>query len=78
MGRSGTEYTITEVTTGLFYQPWMMYGDECGTIGGMLGRGNRSTLRKPAAMPFWSPQIPHDLTQARTRVTAVGSRWLTA
>jgi hypothetical protein len=31
-----------------------------GEIGGMLiGRGNRSTLRKPAPVPLRPPQIPH-------------------
>jgi hypothetical protein len=50
---------------------------ECGTIGGMLGTGNQSTRRKPAPVPLCSPQIPHDLTRARTRAAAVGSRLLT-
>jgi hypothetical protein len=46
---SGTEFTITEATTGLLYQSQMMMNDdECGAIGGMFGRGNRSTWRKPA------------------------------
>jgi hypothetical protein len=27
-----------------------------GEIGGMIGRGNRSTRRKPAPMPFCQPQ----------------------
>jgi hypothetical protein len=40
---------------------------DCGTIGGMkIGRGNRSTRRKPAPEPLCPPQIPHDQTQART------------
>jgi hypothetical protein len=42
---SGTEFTITEATTGLLYQPQMMDDDECGPIDGMLGRGNRSTQK---------------------------------
>jgi hypothetical protein len=33
-----------------------------GEIGGMIGRGNRSTQRKPAPMPLTPPQISHDLT----------------
>jgi hypothetical protein len=39
----------TAATTGLFYQPQMIdYGD-CGEIRGMkIGRGSRSTRRKPA------------------------------
>jgi hypothetical protein len=53
--------------------------DECGVVGGMrIGRGNRSTRRKPAPVPLCPPQIPHDLTLDRTRAAAVGSRQLTA
>jgi hypothetical protein len=34
------------------------YGD--GEIGGMMiGRGNRSTRRKPARLPLCPPQTPH-------------------
>jgi hypothetical protein len=29
--------------------------DECGATGGMLGRGNRSTRRKPAPVPLCPP-----------------------
>jgi hypothetical protein len=47
---------------------------ECGTIG-MIGRGNWSTRRKPAPVPLCSPQIPHDMTWARTCAAAVGSRY---
>jgi hypothetical protein len=47
---------------------------DCGAIGGMkIGRGNRSTRRKPAP-----PQIPLDQTRNRTRAAAVGSQRLTA
>jgi hypothetical protein len=64
---------------GLWYQPRMTDDDECGAVGGMrIGRGSRSTRRKPAPVPFCPPQIPHDLTWARTRVAAVGSQRLTA
>jgi hypothetical protein len=49
--------------------------DECRAVGGMrIGRGNRSTLRKPAQVLLCPPQIPHDLTWALTRNTAVGSQ----
>jgi hypothetical protein len=34
---------------------------DCGAVGGMLGRGSRSTRRKPTPVPFCPPQIPHDL-----------------
>jgi hypothetical protein len=37
--------------------------DECGAVGGMrIGRENRSIWRKPAPVPLYPPQIPHDLT----------------
>jgi hypothetical protein len=36
---------------------------EDGKFGGMMiGRGNRSTRRKPAPVPPCPPQIPDDLT----------------
>jgi hypothetical protein len=45
-----------------------------GEFGGMkIGRGNRSTRRKPAPTPLCPPQIPLDQTAA-----AVGSQRLTA
>jgi hypothetical protein len=51
-----------------------MIDDECGVFGGMrTGRGNRSTLRKPAPVSLCPPQIPHDLTWAWA--AAVISRW---
>jgi hypothetical protein len=43
-----------------------------------IGRGNRSTRRKPAPVPFCPPQITHDQTRARNRAAAVGSQRLTA
>jgi hypothetical protein len=43
----------------------------------MIGRGNRSTWRKPAPMPLYPPQTPH-AARTRTRATAVGSQHLTA
>jgi hypothetical protein len=45
----------------------MIDEDDCGAIGVMkMGRGNRSTRRKPAPVPLCPPQIPHDQTRART------------
>jgi hypothetical protein len=41
-----------------------------------IGRGNRSTRRKPAPVPHYPPQIPRDLNGALTRAAAVGSRRL--
>jgi hypothetical protein len=40
----------------------------------MSCRRNRSTLMKPAPVPLYPPQIPHDLNQNRKRAAAVGSR----
>jgi hypothetical protein len=34
-------------------------GDYDGEIGGMIGRGNRSTWRKPAPVRLCPPQTPH-------------------
>jgi hypothetical protein len=56
----------------------MMDGDERGAIGGVIGKGNRSTRRKPSPVPPCPPQIPHDLARARTRADPVGSLLLTA
>jgi hypothetical protein len=51
----------------------------CEAVGGMrIGRGNRTTRGKPGPVPLCTPQIPHDLTWARTRAVTVGSRRLTA
>jgi hypothetical protein len=45
----------------------MIDEDDCGAIGGVkIGRGNRSTRRKPAPAPLYPPQIPIDKTRART------------
>jgi hypothetical protein len=69
----------TAATSGLLYKPQMIDEGDCGEIGGMrIGRGNRSTRRKPAPAPLCPPQIPHDQTRARTRAAAVGSQQLTA
>jgi hypothetical protein len=47
----------------------------------MIGRGNRSTRRKPAPLPFCPQQTPN-AARARTRAAAVGSQrviaWATA
>jgi hypothetical protein len=52
----------------------MMDDDECGPVGGMIGKGNRSTRRKPAPVPLCPPQTAHNLTLPRTLATAVGSQ----
>jgi hypothetical protein len=68
----------TSATAVLLYQPRMIDDDDYGAVGGMrIGRGNRSTRRKPAPVPLCPPQIPHDLSWDRTRAAAVGSQRLT-
>jgi hypothetical protein len=59
----------------------MMIDDDgdCGAFRGMrIGRENRSTRRKPTPVPLCPPQLPHELTRARTRAAAVESRRVTA
>jgi hypothetical protein len=49
-----------------------------GESGGMMiGRGNRSTRRKPAQVPLCPPQTPH-AARTQNRAAAVGSQRLTA
>jgi hypothetical protein len=49
----GTKSLGTAATSGLLYEPQMIDEDDCGAIGGMkIGRGNRSTRRKPAPAPL--------------------------
>jgi hypothetical protein len=48
-----------------------------GEIDGMIGRGNRSTQRKPVPVPLCPPQTPHG-ARTRTRAAAMGSQRLTA
>jgi hypothetical protein len=43
-----------------------------------IGRGNRSTRRKPTPVPLCSPQIPLDQTRDRIRAAAVGRQRLAA
>jgi hypothetical protein len=63
----------------ILYQPQMIGDDRCGAVSGMqLGRGDQSTWRKLTPVQLYPPQIPHDLTWARTLAAAVGSRWPTA
>jgi hypothetical protein len=67
IGGVGLSPLGTAATSGLLYRPQMIDEDDCGAIGGMkIGRGNRSTRRKPAPAPLCPQQIPHDQTRART------------
>jgi hypothetical protein len=75
----GRVHLVRRPVINLLYQPWMVDGDECGAVGGMIfGRGSRSTQRKPVPVPVCPPQIPHDLLWDRTRAAEVGTRRLTA
>jgi hypothetical protein len=56
----GTKSLGTTATSGLLYKPQMIDEDDCRAVGGMkIGRGNRSTRRKPAPAPLCPPQIKH-------------------
>jgi hypothetical protein len=44
--------------------------DDGETGGMMIGRGNQSTLRKPALVPLCPPQTPHALPRSEP-----GSPW---
>jgi hypothetical protein len=66
------------VGLSLLYCGQMIGEGDCGAIGGMrIGKGNRSTRRKPAPAPLCPPQIPLDQTRDRTRAAVVGSQRLT-
>jgi hypothetical protein len=73
LGWGETESTwYSRPLIGLVYQPQTIDDYECGAVGGMrTGRANRSTRRKPAPVPLCPPQIPHDLTWARTRAATI-------
>jgi hypothetical protein len=64
-GGGGVESKQGPLGTSAIYWPIVPApGDfEDGEFGGMNGRGNRSTRRKPAPAPLCPPQIPLD--QAR-------------
>jgi hypothetical protein len=87
LGRRRRHYFLTRILwggvhtgstrqIGYFWPVVHAPGDcEDGGFGGMkIGRGNRSTGRKPAPAPLRPPQIPLD----HTRAAAVGSQRLTA
>jgi hypothetical protein len=58
---SSSSSSSNAATTGLLYQPQMVGDGDYGEIGGMkIGRGNRSTGRKPAPAQLCPPQIPHN------------------
>jgi hypothetical protein len=62
---------------GLLYQPKMI-ADECRAVVGMrICRGNRSTRRKHAPVPFCPPQNPWPDPDSNP-AAVVESQWLTA
>jgi hypothetical protein len=69
LGPLGTSATYCPIVPAL--------GDCNGEFGGINGRGNWSTRRKPAPTPLCPPQIPFDQTRDWTRAAAVGSQRLT-
>jgi hypothetical protein len=71
LGTSATNWPTVPAPDDGWWGMWSSRWNE-------IGRGNRSTRRKPASVPLCSPQIPHNLTWALTRAAAVGSRRLTA
>jgi hypothetical protein len=60
------------------YRPLIMDDDDCGAVGGMSGRGNRSIRRKSVPVPLCPPQIPHGLTWAWTQAATMGNQRLNA
>jgi hypothetical protein len=55
----------------------MIDEDERGAVGGVSSRESGSNGRKPAPVPLSPPQIPHDVTWARTPAAEMGSRRIT-
>jgi hypothetical protein len=72
------EWSETVSTLGTSVVPAQVMDDYEGkAVGVMIGRGNRSTRRKPASLPLCPPQIPYDPTWARTRAVTVRTQRLT-
>jgi hypothetical protein len=79
IGIVGGGVQLGPLSTAATNRPIVPAPDDCddGEIGGMIGKGNRSTRRKPSPMPLCPPQIPHAV-RSWTRAAAVGSQRLTA
>jgi hypothetical protein len=70
------ESKLSPLGTSVTNWPIVPASGDCedGEFGGMMiGRGNRSTRRKPTPVPLCPPQIPLDQTRARTRAAVVRS-----
>jgi hypothetical protein len=78
LGRSATESTIVEATTGLLYQPRMRVWSSRWNV----GRGNRSTRRKPASSATLSTTNPTwpdcDANSGRRGGKPATNHWTTA
>jgi hypothetical protein len=76
----GVESKLGPLGTSAIYWPIVPAPGDCedGEFGGINGRGNRSTRRKPAPTPLCPPRIPLDQIRDWTRVAVVGSQRLTA
>jgi hypothetical protein len=74
------ESKLGPLGTSATYWPIVPGPGDCenGEFGGINGRGNRSTQRKPAPTPLCPPQISLDQNRDWTRAAAVGSQRLTA
>jgi hypothetical protein len=74
------ESKLGPLGTSATYWPIVPAPSDCEDreFGGMNGRGNRSTRRKPAPAPLCPPQILLVQTRDWTRAAAVGSQRLTA
>jgi hypothetical protein len=61
----GLESKLGPLGTSAIYWPIVPAPGDCedGEFGGMDGRGNRNTRRKPAPAPLCPPQIPLDQTR---------------
>jgi hypothetical protein len=76
----GVESKLGPLSTSATNWPIVPAPGDCEDeeFGGMkIGRGNRSTRRKPAPAPLCPPQNVHDQTRARTWAAAVRSQRLT-
>jgi hypothetical protein len=76
---AGDVHTGSTWNVGHFWPIVPTPGDfENGEFDGIkIGRGNRSTRRKPAPAPLCPPEVPLDETRARSRGAAVGNWRLT-
>jgi hypothetical protein len=62
----GGESTITGTIPAL--------DDECGSVGGIIGKGNRSIRRKPAPVPICPTEMSYELNLVQTRAPRRGGK----